>query len=157
MLSLQTSALVAGTTAAVGVVLALAALVDVHEHRLPNQLLATASLFVLGGVVLSRDALLLRNSLVGMTFGGGLMLLVRLSRGVGMGDVKMACIVGASAGAATSTLLVAPIAIAIAAFSAAVFGLLAKRRRLALGPSLWLGWAAATTLFTALPSKGWLS
>lgn len=137
--------------------LALAALVDVHEYRLPNQLLATASLLLLGSVVLSRDALLMRDSLVGAILGGGLMLLVRLSRGVGMGDVKMACIVGASVGIAARTLFAAPIAIALAAFSAAVFGLLARRRRLALGPSLWFGWAAATTLFAALPSKGWLS
>jgi leader peptidase (prepilin peptidase)/N-methyltransferase len=157
MLSLQTTTTGAASAAAVGVFLAIAALVDAHEHRLPNQLLAAASMVVGVGVILSREVTVLCNSLIGMVVAGGLMLMVRLSRGVGMGDVKMAGVVGASVGAGTGTLFAAPIAIALAAFAAAVFGLIANRRRLALGPSLWFGWAAALALATALPLPGWSS
>jgi leader peptidase (prepilin peptidase)/N-methyltransferase len=157
MLPLQTTTTGAASAAAVGVILAIAALVDAHEHRLPNQLLAAALMVVGVGVIMSRAATVLRNSFIGMAVAGGLMLMVRLSRGVGMGDVKMAGVVGASVGASTSTLFAAPIAIALAAFAAAVFGLFANRRRLALGPSLWFGWAAALALATALPLQGWSS
>jgi hypothetical protein len=109
------------------------------------------------GVILSREATVLCNSLIGTAVAGGLMLMVRLSRGVGMGDVKMAGVVGASVGAGTGALVAAPMAIALAALSAAVYGLTANRRRLALGPSLWFGWAVALVFATALPLPGWSS
>jgi len=138
-------------TATVGVLLTVAALVDVHEHRLPNRLLAAA--FVAGavGAGASLDGRVLLAFAAGALLGGGLLLAVRLARGVGMGDVKMAAVVGASA--ARTSLVAAPIAIAIAAFVAATFGLLAGRRRLPLGPSLWFGWAVAV----ASAFTGWLS
>ena len=86
-----------------------------------------------------------------MLLGGGLMLLVRLTRGVGMGDVKMAAVVGASAGAVA--LMAAPVALAVASFAGATFGVITRRQRLPLGPALWLGWAVALGACAA----GWLS
>lgn len=77
------------------------------------------------------------------------MLVVHLSRGVGLGDVKLAAVVGASCG--TSALAAAPLAIAVAAIAAAATGLLTRRTRLPLGPSLWAGWAVAT----AAAGAGW--
>lgn len=157
VLPMQSPSVVAGTTATVGVLLAAAALVDVHERRLPNRLLALALLAAVGGAVLSTDVAIVRAALVGMVLAGALLLLAHLSRGVGMGDVKMAAVVGASTCAGTGKLLSAPVAIAMAAFAAAGYGFIANRRRVALGPALWFGWASALTLATVLNSSGWLS
>ena len=137
----RNAAIVAGTTATVGVLLAIAAFVDSHERRLPNRLLAVALAVALGGAVLSLASAVVLEAVIGMMIAGALLMCVRLARGVGMGDVKMAAVVGASVGASTTTVLAAPTAIAVAAFTAATYGLVANRRRLPLGPSLWCGWA----------------
>jgi prepilin signal peptidase PulO-like enzyme (type II secretory pathway) len=126
------------TTAAVGALLATAALVDATERRLPNSLslaagvLAMASAFVTGQVA---------AAIGGALIAGGLLLAVRLVRGLGMGDVKVAAVIGASVG--SRALAAAPVAIAVAAFAAAGYGLLRNRSRVPLGPALWLGWACA--------------
>ena len=153
VVSTRLTAVLTLATAIVGVLLATAALVDSHEHRLPNRLLAVAMVVALTGAVLSIDLSVVRDSLLGMTVAAGLMLLVRLIRGVGMGDVKMAGVVGASVGAVTNGLLGAATAIGIAAFAASGYGLIARRQRIALGPSLWLGWVSVF----ALVSIGWPS
>jgi hypothetical protein len=62
----------------------------------------------------------------------------------------MAAVVGTSAGAVSP--VAAPIAIAVAALAGSAYGLLARRRRIAMGPALWLGWAVALGAATA----GWL-
>lgn len=135
--------------AATGVLLALAALVDVHELKIPNRLLALAALVALAGPVALHDRVVLIRVLVGSAVAGGALLVVGVRRGVGMGDVKMGGVVGGSVGSAA--LLAAPIAIAIAALCAAVFGALTRRRRVALGPALWVGWALTLMFF----STGW--
>ena len=137
--------------AVAGVVLALAGMVDVREHKLPNRLLLGALATVTVGVLATSSVALTVGATLGMLLGGGLMLLVRLTRGVGMGDVKMAGVVGASAGAVE--IVAAPIAIAVAAFAAATFGLMTRRHRLPLGPALWLGWGVSMAACAA----GWLS
>ncbi len=139
------------SVAVVGAVLALAALVDVHEHKLPNRLVGTAMVVALVGVLSTTTAALLISSVSGMVLAGGLMLLVRLTRGIGMGDVKMAAVVGASTGA--TAVVAAPLAIAIAALVAVVCGVLTHRQRLPLGPALWAGWAISLAAVAA----GWLS
>ncbi len=160
------TALVVGTAAplpdaarvaavATGMLLAIAALVDLHEHKLPNRLLATALAVTVIGLAGSGHASLLGRALLGLILAGGPMLLVRLARGagmaVGMGDVKMAGVVGASV--APVVITAAPLAIAVAALVASAYGAMARRSRLALGPALWFGWAVA--LIAA--SSGWLS
>lgn len=123
-----------------GCLVATAALVDLHELRLPNTLVGGALAAPLAVSAVVSPSALMRASL-GMVVAGGLMLIVRLSRGVGMGDVKLAAAVGAGAGALAISL--APLSIGVAAFVAGAFGLVSGRRRLPLGPSLWLGWAVA--------------
>ena len=130
-----------------GVLLAMAALVDLHEQRLPNRLLAGALAATTAGALASLQPAVVARSVAGLLLGGGLLLLVRLVRGVGMGDVKMAGVVGAST--ASFHLLAAPAAIAVAAFSASVLAVATRRQRLVLGPALWLGWAS-TLLTVAL-------
>ncbi len=154
--SLRVSVIVACTTATVGALLATAAFVDAHERRLPNRILAMACSFALGGALLSIDSAVVLNALLGLIVAGGLMLCVRMTRGVGMGDVKMAAVVGASAGTCTTSLAAAAAAIAIAAFAGAAYGFVSDRRRVPFGPSLWFGWAATVALASLIPT-GWLS
>lgn len=137
--------------AAVGVILAVAAMVDVQEHKLPNRLLLGALTSVTVGVLGASNVAIAASATLGLVLGGGLMLLVRLTRGVGMGDVKMGAVVGASAGAVE--LMAAPVALAVASFAGATFGVITRRQRLPLGPALWLGWAVALGACAA----GWLS
>ena len=129
-----------GALVASGVLLALAALVDLHEQKLPNRLLASALVVTVAGAVASLQLAVVARCVAGLLLGGGLLLLVRLVRGVGMGDVKMAGVVGASV--ASFHLLGAPIAIAVAAFSASAYAVATRRQRLVLGPALWFGWAS---------------
>ena len=125
-------------TATVGVLLGTAALVDVAEHRLPNQLLLGAAVTAILAAVIRGDA---APAVIGAVVAGGLLLAVRLVRGLGMGDVKMAAVIGAAV--APRALVAAPVAIAVAALAAGVTGLVSGRARRALGPALWLGWAVA--------------
>ena len=154
VVSLRAAAVVAGTTAIVGVLLAAAALVDAHERRLPNRLLALALACTLGGAVLSFESAVVLDALLGMVVGGGLLLTVRLSRGVGMGDVKMAAVVGSSVGASTSSVFAPATSIAIAAVAGATYGMMANRKRVPLGPSLWFGWAATLALVVLVDAVG---
>jgi len=141
--------------AVTGALLALAALVDLREHKLPNRLLGGAlAVSGLGSSVVALGAGQLEwvvRAFLGLLLAGGLMLLVRCTRGVGMGDVKMAGVVGASCGGVS--LVAAPLAIATAALLAAGYGLLARRTHLPLGPALWAGWATVMVAMAA----GWLS
>lgn len=140
---------VQAATAVVGVLLVAAALVDVHEHRLPNRLLAAAMAVAAIGAAWSLDGGAMVRAAIGAVLAGGSMLVVHLSRGVGMGDVKMAAVIGASAG--TVALTAAPMAVAVAALAAAAHGLWSRRQRMALGPALWFGWAISIAMTTA----GW--
>lgn len=132
-----------------GGVLALAALVDVCEHRLPNRLIGAAAVAPMVGASVSLEFRLLVQSVGGALVAGGAMLVVRLARGVGMGDVKMAAAVGAGVGMLSIDR--AAVAIAVAALVAAGWGAARRRNSLPLGPSLWLGWAAAV----AFGALGW--
>jgi prepilin peptidase CpaA len=149
--ALSSSASVRVAVGAVGSLLIAAAVVDVHERRLPNRLLLAGVLTALGGALLAGERRVVAAAVVGGIVAGASMLIVRLARGIGMGDVKAAVVVGTSAGSVA--LIAAPMAIAVTAFVAAVYGLLAHRARLPLGPSLWVGWAVA--LFGT--SSGWWS
>lgn len=131
-----------------GASLALAAAVDLHEHRLPNRLLALALVaVVVPGVLAGAHA---AGMAMGAVLAGWLLLVARLRGGVGMGDVKAAVVVGAATGVLAVPL--APVAIAVAAASAAVVGLARRRAALPLGPALWLGWAVATAWASMGPS-----
>jgi Flp pilus assembly protein protease CpaA len=143
------SAAVRAATVVVGVLLALAALVDLREQRLPNRLLAAAMVAAVSGAVSTLDVGQIVRAMVGGLLAGGLLLLVHLSRGVGMGDVKMAAVIGVSTGAVA--LIAAPVAVAVAALGSAAYGAWSRRQRMALGPAMWFGWAIAIAATTA----GW--
>ena len=129
-----------------GAVLGVAAAIDVLEYRLPNALLAMACIAAISG---AHDVRGILGVVVGAAVAGLPMLFVRLARGVGMGDVKAAAVIGAQLGVRSFT---APaVAVAVAALLAAGAGALMHRQRLALGPCLWIGWCAAQ----AAVEMGW--
>ncbi len=145
------------STIVTGWCLLAAAMVDVRELRLPNELLLTGGAAAMLGALAVGQA---SSALAGGAIAAGLMLWVRVQRGLGMGDVKMGAVIGASvaasvggpvgASADAQGVLAAPLAIAVAAFVAATWGLARRRHRLPLGPALWIGWAVALLL-----PEGW--
>ncbi len=134
--------------AASGCVIALAALVDVRERRLPNRLVVLALCCTLAPLLLGAPADVVRVG-AGTLIAGGLLLGVRLRRGVGMGDVKLGAVIGGNV--ALVALPAAPVAVAVAAASAALVGGVLRRSSLPLGPALWFGWAVAV----ATAGSGW--
>jgi leader peptidase (prepilin peptidase) / N-methyltransferase len=127
---------VAGT----GVVTAVASLVDVHARRLPNRLVLLALCCTVAPLLIGAPSDVARVS-VGVLVAGGLLLGVRLRRGVGMGDVKLGAVIGGNV--ALISLPAAPVAVAVAAATAACAGVVLRRSSLPLGPALWFGWAVA--------------
>ncbi|MBI5161315.1 MAG: prepilin peptidase [Micrococcales bacterium] len=127
------------------------ALVDAREHRLPNRMtfpaLAVAAAGVLASVVADGDS---TAAIAGAAYGGGMLLLAVLG-GVGMGDAKLAALIGL---ACPTSLL---------ALGAPVLGLLAggiggavalirggRARRIPFGPFLLAGWVLALAAQLAL-------
>ena len=137
-----------GAVMATGVVIAVASLVDVYERRLPNRLVLLALCCTVIPLLFGAPGDLLRVA-SGLVVGGGLLLAVRLRRGVGMGDVKLGGVIGGNA--ALVALPAAPVAVAVAAATAAGAGLVLRRSSLPLGPALWFGWAVAI----ATAGAGW--
>lgn len=137
-----------------------AAIVDLHEHRIPNRLLAwSASAVVAATVWLAaadgfsgRGRHRLAAVAAGALAAGVPMMVVRLQRGLGMGDVKLAVVLGGAAG------LVHPLLAAATVFGAALgaglYGVLRQRTRLALGPWLWGAWALSLTVALAHVALG---
>lgn len=139
--------------AASGLALLIAALVDRHEFRLPNGLVAMAAVAApLAAVSASASGLgaaPLAGALAGGAICGAAMLGIHLRRGVGMGDVKTSAVIGMGCGSVA--VIAAPVALVIAATIAALTGSITRRQRLAMGPSFVAGWVCA------LASAGWWS
>ncbi len=80
------------------------------------------------------------------------LLIVLLTRGIGMGDVKMAAVVGGVAG------IVHPLAAAGAVFAMALgsgfYGIVTRRSRVALGPWLWGGLVVSTSVAAVVMQMG---
>lgn len=127
---------------AVGLLLGLAANVDLLEHRIPNQLLSASVIVVLivtslsGGEVLDDVALGAALAFVPIA-------VVLLTRGIGMGDVKMASVLGAAGGLIHP--LVGLATVFLMALASGVAGLTTHRQRLALGPWMWGAFIVASS------------
>ncbi len=133
---------------AVGIVsmlLAAAALIDHAAQRIPNDLLSWGAIALLVAAALGGSATL-DHIAVGVALAALPMLIVLLTRGIGIGDVKMAAVVGGAAG------IVHPLAAIGAVFAMALasglYGMATGRHRVALGPWLWGGLLASTTATT---------
>ena len=122
-----------------------AAMVDIVEQRLPNQIIATAALALAIGLVLNSNNVLISNVILGVALLAGPLLILHLvSPGsMGFGDVKMALVLGAAVGAVHWQL--ALVTIALASGASATVALLRRVTEIAFGPGL-VG-AAAFSLF----------
>ena len=124
----------------VGVLAAGAAVVDVHEHRIPNRLLQAALAVVVVAAALGGWRTV-GDVVVGLLVGSVPLFVVRYDKGLGLGDVKFAAVLGAAGG------LVHPgiglVAVWAAALASGVFALRTDRMRLALAPWLWAGFVGA--------------
>lgn len=139
------------TLAVVSTLAGLAALVDVYEHRIPNTLLLIAF-----GVVMTAAAISgLRTTtdvIVGLLIAALPLFVVRYGKGLAMGDVKFAAVLGAAGG------LLHPFAglavVWFAALSSGLYGLARSRSKLALGPWLWAGYVCACAMGVAVVQLG---
>lgn len=126
--------------AVVGLLAGAAAVVDVHERRLPNRLLGTALLVVVAAAALDGTWTLV-DVLVSLCMAALPLWVVRYGKGLALGDVKFAAVLGAATG------LVHPFAgvlvVWVAALAGGLFAVRTGRRRLAFGPWLWAGYLVA--------------
>ena len=134
------------------IVLVVLSLIDLESHRLPNRIvLPSAALVLLARLVTDPEHW---EAWVGSGAGAFACLLVlglAYPAGLGMGDVKLALLLGAALGGAVLTALV------LGTLAAGIAGLVliasdgreARRRTIAFGPFLALG--AIATILTLTP------
>jgi leader peptidase (prepilin peptidase)/N-methyltransferase len=129
--------------------LAVLSAIDIAERRLPNRIVLPSAAAVLAAQTTLFPDRALEWTLAAV--GASLFLLVPLlvhPAAIGMGDVKLALLLGAALGSAVITAFV--LAFVAAAVYAIVLlarhGLVARRRTLALGPFLAFGGIAALLL-----------
>lgn len=114
------------------------------DERIPNRLVLLALASAAVGAVAGGWRTLIGAAL-GFVLAAAPLMAVLLTRGIGLGDVKMAAALGAAAG------LVHPLAavstVFVTAMTSSVFGALTGTRRLRLGPWLWAGFIASSIAF----------
>jgi leader peptidase (prepilin peptidase)/N-methyltransferase len=125
--------------------------VDLHEHRLPNRMV-TPGLAL--GVIACGLQLSPVPPLAALAF-GGLLLVAGLAGGVGMGDVKLAALIGL-ASPTLAVAVAAPLAAFLIGGVAALVVLLRRgpRARLAFGPALLAGYWVAVLVAGLVPTLG---
>lgn len=128
---------------AVQLLLAVVAVWDVATRRIPNALILPASLAAVGTRAVWVPSALLETVVAGaVAFAVFLVLAVIFRGGLGMGDVKLAGLLGLLLGrAATSALLVGCVAGGVAAILLVVTGGAGRKSTFAYGPYLALGGA----------------
>lgn len=121
--------------------------VDIREHRLPNKLVVPGiALAVLCGVL--QLVLSGWRDFMPLVCGAGyfaLMFVLSVLGGLGMGDVKLAALLGASAGFLGGEAVVTSIVVAFVAGGAValVLWLFKRRGRIPFGPFMLLGYSVA--------------
>lgn len=126
--------------------------VDAREHRLPNRM--TLPAIALGTASVAASALAggpwIVPAVAGLAFGGG-MLALSLAGGVGMGDAKLAAVIGLASPSAAVAIGAPLLGLLLGGVAGTVALLRAgPRRRIPLGPFLVLGWALALAIPPAL-------
>jgi prepilin signal peptidase PulO-like enzyme (type II secretory pathway) len=116
----------------VGLLTGAAAVVDAIEERIPNRLLLAALLATALGAFVTGNVLAVA---AGALLGGLPFLAVLLTRGLGIGDVKLAFVLGAAAGLVHA--LAAPAMAFVTALATSLYAAARGVRRLPLGPWLW--------------------
>ena len=127
--------------------------VDIREHRLPNKLVVPGiALAVLCGVL--QLVLSGWRDFMPLVCGAGyfaLMFVLSVLGGLGMGDVKLAALLGASAGFLGGEAVVTSVVVACLAGGAValVLWLFKRRGRIPFGPFMLLGYWATMTIALA--------
>lgn len=153
-----TSVVPTGSAIALGIVSVLAAaaaLVDLHEHRIPNRILLV-SITLVAVAAVAGGAYTTGDVVIGLLIGALPLLVVRYGRGLAMGDVKFAGVLGAAGGLLHPFIGLA--AVWFAALSSGLYGISRRRSRLAMGPWLWAGFVvacAAGVLVVQLGGHSW--
>jgi leader peptidase (prepilin peptidase) / N-methyltransferase len=131
----------------VGLLAGAIAIIDLHEHRIPNQLLTFSLAAVVAGATVGAfisSRQIIGEVIVGLIVAAFPLFAIRYGHGLAMGDVKMAAVLGAAGGLIHP--VVGLITVFVAALSSGVFALVKGRKRLALGPWLWAGFGTACTI-----------
>jgi len=174
LLELATAALFAGAslrfhapyTAAVVallfMVLETMAVIDIEHQIVPNRILYPAliafAVLVVAGVALGDDMGLVRAGLGFLAFGGGLLVVAVISPGgMGMGDVKLAALIGLVLGALGLRYVAVAAALAILAgglggIALMVFAGASRKAKIPFGPYLAAGAVAAAFLAPTIAS-----
>lgn len=113
-------------------VLATVAITDVERRLIPNRVLAPAAVWALAATALASRPLIEHLAAGGIAFGVLLATVLVYPRGLGMGDVKLAGVIGLYLGAAAAPAILA----GFAAGSLAGLGLVARHGRAARGRTL---------------------
>jgi leader peptidase (prepilin peptidase)/N-methyltransferase len=135
------------------VVLAVAAMVDVVEHRLPDALVGAAAapvIVAMGWAWVAGDAAVTTGAAIGAAVVGGPLLATHLvsPAGMGFGDVKAGTVLGAAL--ALVSVQIAVLALVLGLAGAAASALAMRRRSIALGPGLVAGAAVALVVANVL-------
>ncbi len=123
-------------------VLTLLTAIDIRHRLLPNAIVLPSTALIAVIVAATEPGKLVLHAVVGVAFAGVLLPVALLSpAGLGMGDVKLALLIGVALGSQTLTaLLVSSIAIlALTLVLLAVEGRAALKRTIPFGPILALG------------------
>jgi prepilin signal peptidase PulO-like enzyme (type II secretory pathway) len=131
----------------VGLLAGAAAVVDLHEQRLPNRLLSLCLVVVIVAAAAEGGRTLV-DVAISLLMAALPLWIVRFGKGLAFGDVKFAAVLGAATG------LLHPFAGLVVVWSAAlaagVFALRTGRHRLAFGPWLWAGYLTASLAAVAV-------
>jgi leader peptidase (prepilin peptidase)/N-methyltransferase len=135
------------------VVLAVAAMVDVVEHRLPDALVGAAVapvIVAMGWAWVTGDSAVTTGAAIGAAVVGGPLLATHLvsPAGMGFGDVKAGTVLGAALGLVSVQIAVLALVLGLA--GAAASALAMRRRSIALGPALVAGAAVALVVANVL-------
>jgi len=137
----------------IGALAAFASVVDLVDERIPN--LAVEAIHICVGIAVIVDPQTLVSVLVGALLGGAPLLWVRLSRGIGMGDVKFAAALGAAGGLIHP--LTSLVAVFIASGASGAYAIIRHRARMVLGPWLWGGFVAGLAVSPLITASGGVS
>jgi leader peptidase (prepilin peptidase)/N-methyltransferase len=162
------SAYTAGVIALLFMVLEAVAVIDIEHHIVPNRILYPSFIVfvvLVGlGAAIGDDMELVRAAIGFLAFGGGLLLVALVSPGgMGMGDVKLAALIGLVLGALGPRYVLVAAALAILAGGIGAITLMAltgasRKAKIPFGPYLAAGAILAAFLapsiaswYTALP------
>src|SRR6266540_4518313 len=156
------SAYTAGVMALLFMVLEAVTVIDIEHQIVPNRILYPAliafAVLVAVGVAVGDDMGLVRAGLGFLAFGGGLLVVAVISPGgMGMGDVKLAALVGLVLGALGLRYVAVAAALAILAgglggIALMVFAGASRKAKIPFGPYLAAGAVAAAFLAPTIAS-----